>query len=314
MRSARVILGVALIAFGLMLSFVFPIMSIVPNMIIEYPPSNVQGDGATFSEGKYIYQEFRSDIHLKFDSGTDRLWIGMWRDEAIQIPAGYGIIGRVVNKDPGIQDGDFLQACFNIDIDQIPTDNPGYIRVRWIDDTTYPHGLLCEYLPSYGHSPAFLELEIGKTYRIWMFAIDATIQQQYNPDNAVALPGVFWQWSTIGNDGDSGESSGAVRTYFDKDLSFGISSGTYEEVETDDPSLKDDTPPIDDAPVSVGAIFVGAIFFAFGAVILLIESNLFEFRREGFAYPAFLIVIWILAFTILFYLSNNQTFWWEWLF
>ena len=66
MRSSRIVLGMILIVMGLILSFVFPIMSIVPNMVIEYPPSQVQGDGATFSEGKYIFQEFTSDVNLKF--------------------------------------------------------------------------------------------------------------------------------------------------------------------------------------------------------------------------------------------------------
>lgn len=316
MRSGRVVIGLVLVVLGLLLSFIFPIFSIIPNMVIDYPPSQTQGDGATFSEGKYLFQEFESGINLTWNSASDRLWLGMWRDEAIDIPAGYGIIGRLRNMDPEIQDGDFSIACFNVDIDQIPTDNPGYVRARWIDDADHPHHALCEYLRPYGHSPDFLTLDIGKTYKIYMYAVDSTDQFQI-PDNAIALPGVFWQWSTIGNDGDSGESSVAVKTNFDKDLSFGISSGTYEEIPDDDGNgggTTDDTPPITENAGAVVPIFLGAIFFAFGAVILLIESNLFEFRRDQLWYPVFLVAVWILAFTILFYFTNNLTFWWEWLF
>jgi len=239
----------------------------------------------------------------------------MWRDEGIVIPEGYGLVGRIVNKDPGIQQGDFGQACFNIDIDNIPTSNPGYVKVRWIDDTTYPHGVLCEYLPGYHHTPEFLEFEIGKTYRVWMQAVDSE-QQGYQ--DAIPLPGVFWQWSTIGNDGDSGESSHAVQTYFDKDLSFAISSGTYEQIENgdDDPPI-DDTPPITENAGAVAPVFLGAILFAFGITILIDESGFFNQFAGGYVFYyvwASLIIIWTLVFTAIFYFANNQTFWWEWLF
>lgn len=316
MRSGRVIFGVALIAFGLILSFVFPIMSIVPNMIVDYPPSQVQGDGATFSEGKYLYQEFTSDINLKFDRTTDGFWIGMWRDEGIVIPQGYGIVGRLKNTDPNIQDGDFSYACFNIDIDSIPTGNPGYVEVtRWIDDADYQHSALCDYLPGYHHTPMYLEFEIGKPYRISMWGVNALTEPQVRE---IPLPGVFWQWSTVAIDGAAGETSGPEGISFINDFSFGISSGTYEEVETDEtPPIDDTTPPIDDAPVSVGAIFLGAIFLAFGVVILIDESGFFNQFAGGYVFYyvwASLIAIWIIVFTVVFYLSNNQTFWWEWLF
>lgn len=310
MRSAKVVLGIVLIVLGLILSFVFPIMSIVPNMVIEYPPSQTQGDGATFSEGKYIFQEFTSDINLKFESSTDALWVGMWRDEGITIPEGYGIVGKVVNRDPEIQQGDFATASFNVDIDKIPTSTPGYVKVRWIDDADYPHASMCKYIPGYHHSPNFLEFEIGKTYRIWMQAVDS---EQEGHQEAIPLPGVFWQWTTIGNDGISGESGMATATYFEKDLSFGISAGTYEVVETDEtPPIKDDTPGIIENAGAVLPVFLGAIFLAFGGVILLIESNLFEFQREGFAYPLFLIVVGTIIFTIAFFFANRETFWWDW--
>lgn len=312
MRSARVVLGMVLIVAGLVLSFVFPIMAIVPNMVIEYPPSQAQSDGATFSEGKYLFQEFTSDINLKFVRSTDAFWVGMWRDEGITIPEGYGIIGKVINRDPNIQDGDFSSACFNVDIDQIPTGTPGYVKVRWIDDADYPHAPLCKYLRPYGHTPDFLEFEIGKTYRIYMYAVNSMVEHQ-GPDNALALPGVFWQWSTVANPEDSGESSVAVATYFDKDLSFALSSGTYEEVETTEtPPIEDKTPGIVENAGAVVPVFLGAIFLAFGVVILLVESNLFEFRRDTFWYPVFLIIIGVIIFTVAFFFANRETFWWDW--
>lgn len=320
-RSGRVVLGIILVVIGLILSFVFPIMSIVPNMIVEYPPSQVQGDGATFSEGKYVYQEFRSDINLKFDSSTDALWIGMWRDEGIIIPQGYGIVGRVINKDSEIQQGDFSSACFNIDIDNIPTNDPGYVKVRWIDDADYPHSPGCKYLRPYGHSPDFLEFEIGKTYRIYMYAVNAMVEPQH-PDNAISLPSVFWQWTTVDIDGHSGEANGMGISFID-DLSFGISAGTYEEVENgDDGITTDDDDITDDAPVeTTWPVFIGPLFLTLGILIFLMEFRTFTKPDSSVStdtwsvqWSTLFIVIGLLIFTAIFWLVNQATFWWEWLF
>lgn len=315
MKKPYLIGGLVVLMVGILFSFVYPIMAIVPNMVIDYPPSRVAPDGATFPEAKALYQYFVSDVDVDFNTSSDALWLGMWRDPNITIPDTYGIIGRLMNRDPDIQNGDFFDACFNVDIDTIPTGVPAYVKARWIGDADYPHTSGCDYRYPYGGRLDFLHIEIDKKYEIFMWAVDTMLDTQ-SVTNAKALPGVFWQFSIIGNPEDSGEKSGSVRTYYTTDFSFGISSGTYEVPDdgngANGGANGDDTPPVSEEPTVAGPVFIGPILIAFGALGILHGSEIIEFKTFHLKLAVY-IIIWLLAFIFAFFVANNNTFFWEWM-
>jgi hypothetical protein len=310
LKSIKLIIGLLFVVLGLILSFFFPIFSISPNFVIDYPPSEAVGDGVTFSEGKYLYQEFKSDVNLTFNSSSDMFFIGMRRDPAIDIPMGYGIIGIIRNMDPNIQSGDFGYTCFNIDIIGINPDPDNqfevYIKPRWIDDENHPDGPQCKYISGYRGILSNMRFEIGKTYRIYMYAVNAQLDAQ-EVANAVALPGVYWQFTTVGNPEDSGESTGAVQTFFDTDFSFAVSSGLTQD---DDPgngggSTIPDDDTTEDTTTSDQAVIVllygGPILFAIGVAVLASHYEYFTKSTLGYI---LLGVVWLIAFAFMFYLAN----------
>lgn len=300
------LLALFLIILGLVLSFVYPILAIAGIPYYTYPPSQTTPDGIPLNVAWQPVQ----NIAVVENITVVGFWLGVYLtdDAVIQEEEGIniGIVRRMGSQWPDPEDNETKGVCLSIASADIPRGTPALVKATIVDVFTFKTGTRhCQFSPDTPNAEESFNLYADREYHLGAWATD--IEEDF-----IIIDGLFWQWSNMDGPNPNWIASyrppeSTNRIYIPNNVfSFKMNVGTVDDDDDDGgvdiappPVLppKDPSPDIQQVSDNPTIYFLGPLIFALGIGLLAHSMGWIDNK-------IILILLTILAFVLMFYLSN----------